>query len=244
MRIEILCPELCNLYGDMGNTDYLKASLPADTEFIRTGLTQKPAFADEDVDMIYIASMSEKSQERMIEKLRPFKARLENLIEKGVLILATGNAPEIFMDRIEVEDGTVIDALGITPYYSKRKLRERNNSLYMGTFDDPEAGEITIVGYTSRFTFTYGVPESDGLFRNIKGDGNEPESSVEGFSKGGLVCTNLLGPLLVLNPDFMKYILRRLGAGDCTPAFYDDAKKAYEVRLNEFRGDIDFGTHC
>ena len=239
MKIEILCPELCNLYGDMGNADYLRASLGDGAEFISTKLTEKPAFADSDVDIIYIGSMTEKSQERMIAMLTPYKARIEELIAGNTIILATGNAPEIFMDRIEVEDGTVIKGLGIVPYYSKRKLRERNNSLYLGTF-----GELRIVGYTSRFTYTYGVGESEGLFRNIKGEGNEPSSSVEGFVKGGLLATNLLGPLLVLNPQFTVYLLGKAGVKDPQPAFFDDAMKAYDVRLREFEGNIDFGTHC
>mgnify|MGYP000777783609 CR=1 FL=1 len=31
MTIEFLYPELCNLYGDRGNMDYLRRCLPADT---------------------------------------------------------------------------------------------------------------------------------------------------------------------------------------------------------------------
>ena len=239
MKIEILCPELCNLYGDMGNIDYLKASLPDDTEFIRTLLPDEPEFASSDVDMIYIGSMSEKSQERMIDKLVPYKSRLEELIGGNTLVLATGNAPEIFMDRIEVEDGSVIRGLGIVPYYSKRKLRERNNSLYLGA-----RGDLRIVGYTSRFTYTYGVPDQKGLFVNIKGVGNEPDSSVEGFRQDGLIATNLLGPVLVLNPQLMQLVLNKIGASDAEPAFYEDAMQAYNVRLREFSGNIDFGTHC
>ena len=239
MIIEIMCPELCNLYGDMGNVDYLEATLGDDAEFVRTLLNDEPAFIKRDVDMIYLGSMTEKSQERVINKLIPYKARLEELIGKGAVILATGNAPEVFMDRIEIEDGTVIKALGLMSGYSKRKLRERNNSLFLGTF-----GDLSITGYTSRFTFTYGVPEEQGLFRTVKGDGNEPGSKVEGYRRDNFFATNLLGPLLVMNPDFMKYILGLLGAEGKQPAFYEDARKAYEVRLEEFNRDIDFGTHC
>ena len=36
MTVEILYPELCNLYGDRGNMDYLKQCLPA--EFRETAL--------------------------------------------------------------------------------------------------------------------------------------------------------------------------------------------------------------
>ena len=51
LRIEVLFPEVCNLYGDLGNIQYLRACLP-DAEFIETALTQKPEFAGTDVDLI------------------------------------------------------------------------------------------------------------------------------------------------------------------------------------------------
>ncbi len=240
MKIEVLCPELCNLYGDMGNIDYLKASLGVEAEFIETKLTDTPAFVNENINMIYIGSMTEGSQERIINMLMPYKERIEELINKSVIIFATGNGQEIFYDRIEVEDGTVIKGLGIVPYYAKRKLRERNNSLYLGSFKGINS---EIVGYTSRFTYAYDIPDEDALFMNVKGTGNEPDSSVEGFKKNNLIGTNILGPILALNPKFTNFILELLGS-DAEPAFYEAAMKAYNVRLKEYKGNIDFGTHC
>ena len=62
MKIEILYPEICTLYGDKGNTMYLQKCLP-DAEFVTTGLNEKPLFLKENIDMVYMCSMSEKSQE-------------------------------------------------------------------------------------------------------------------------------------------------------------------------------------
>ena len=42
MKIEILYSELCCLYGDKGNTLFLKQCLP-EAEFIETTLNAKPA---------------------------------------------------------------------------------------------------------------------------------------------------------------------------------------------------------
>ena len=63
MKIEILYPELCTLYGDKGNMQYLKLCLP-DAEFVETTLNAKPLFLTEDIDLVYMCSMSEKSQHR------------------------------------------------------------------------------------------------------------------------------------------------------------------------------------
>ena len=48
MKIEILYPELCTLYGDKGNMQYLKLCLP-DAEFVETTLNAKPLFLTEDI---------------------------------------------------------------------------------------------------------------------------------------------------------------------------------------------------
>ena len=50
MNIEILYPELCTLYGDKGNMQYLKLCLP-DAEFVETTLNAKPLFLTEDIDL-------------------------------------------------------------------------------------------------------------------------------------------------------------------------------------------------
>ena len=100
MVIEILFHEVCNLFGDGQNVTYLRSTLP-NAEFIFTALTDEPYFASNDPDMIYIGSMSENTQRRVIEKLLPLKSRLEALVEKNVLILATGNAADIFAKKID-----------------------------------------------------------------------------------------------------------------------------------------------
>ena len=43
--------------------------------------------------------------------LKPYKEKINELIEKGVVFLCTGNALEIFGKYIENEDGSKIDAL-------------------------------------------------------------------------------------------------------------------------------------
>ena len=61
MKIEILFPEFCNLYGDMFNMKYLKKCLP-EAEFIETALEEEPTFVKENVNLIYLGPMTEKTQ--------------------------------------------------------------------------------------------------------------------------------------------------------------------------------------
>ena len=80
MIVEILFNEVCNLYGDGQNVTYLQATLP-DAQFIFTALTDQPYFSDNRPDMIYIGSMSEATQRRVIEKLLPLKDRIHELVD-------------------------------------------------------------------------------------------------------------------------------------------------------------------
>ena len=70
MRIEVLFPERCNLYGDLSNVEYLKRCLPQ-AEFVETSLQEEPRFAKEPVDLVYLGPMTERTQELVLERLRP-----------------------------------------------------------------------------------------------------------------------------------------------------------------------------
>lgn len=58
-----------------------------------------------------MGAMTERTQEKVIKKLMPYKEKINELIEKGVVFLCTGNALEIFGKYIENEDRSKIDAL-------------------------------------------------------------------------------------------------------------------------------------
>ena len=62
MKIEVLFPEVANLYGDLSNIEYLKKCLNDDVEIIETSLNDEPAFVKQnDINLIFMAGMTEKS---------------------------------------------------------------------------------------------------------------------------------------------------------------------------------------
>lgn len=228
MVVEVLFHEVCNLYGDGQNVTYLQASLP-DAQFIFTPLTGTPYFVENTPDMIYIGSMSEAVQRRVIQKLLPFKDRLEELIEKGTPILATGNAGEIFTKHIDyVTEKLQADALGIFDLTVKTNLFNRYNGKVIGEFED-----MKIVGFRSQFSFLYGDNSHNYFVRCLRGDGINPESKLEGMRKNNLICTQILGPILPLNPLFCEYFIGLSGV-ETKAAYREQALQAYEQRLKEF----------
>lgn len=224
-KIELLFPELCNIYGESYNVEYLRRC-SGEIEVINTNHRDTPAFVNGDVDMIYLGCTTERKQEQIIGILSQYRDRIVELIDKGVIFLATGNAVEIFGNYIE-DAGRKIDALGIFDFYSVRYMsRDRHNSQFIGTFDD-----ITVLGHRSQFSFAYG--DFDDNFIDIqKGIGMNPDTKKEGVRRNNFYGTYSLGPFLILNPLFAKKLMRIMGIDD-TLCFEKEIVEAYEYRLAE-----------
>jgi len=227
MKIEVLYPEACYLYGDLMNIEYLRRSLPQ-AEIIRTPLRAPPAFLNGDVDLVCLCSMTERAQELVTAALRPHTKQIKALIDGGTIFLVTGNALEVFIRYIENEDGSRMEALGLFELIAKRRMADRYNSLYLGKF-----GEIDIVGFKSQFTHTYGDGAA-GLFETVRGAGRNPGVKPEGIRKNNFMATYVLGPLLILNPPFTRHIAGLLGAPERPLAFEAAAMDSYLLRLKEF----------
>lgn len=229
MKIEVLFPELCNLFGDISNMKYLQKCLP-DAEFINTSIEDIPYFVQNDVNLIYLGPMTEKMQEKVIQKLLLYKERIQELINKDVVFLFTGNAMQVLETYIENEDGSKIQGLGIINLYSKRNMLNRYNCLFTGEFED-----IEIVGFKSTFTMEYGDNKDNYFVKATKGIGINKESNLEGIRMRNFFGTSLLGPILILNPNFTKKILKLIGEDEPKLAFEEECMKSYEIRLEEFK---------
>ena len=155
-----------------------------EAEFIRTKFSDDVRFTEEKMNLVYMGPMTERMQEQVIRKLMPLKEKIQKAIDDGTVFLFTGNALEIFGDYIENEDGS----------------RE---------FD----GNV-IMGFKTQFTMAYTPDESHGLFVKNKGVGLNIKAKYEGIRVNNFFGTYLVGPILVLNPPFTKYILNLMGAGD------------------------------
>lgn len=234
MRIEVIYPEICCLFGDKANMRYFELCLP-DAEFIKTPVSEMPRFLTEDVDMVYFGSCSESNQERILSRLKGHEQRIKDLIERGVVFLMTGNTFEIMGKYIRNTDGEEIAGLRIFDFYAERTIPKRYNSLFLGKY-----GDMEIVGYTSRFSHCYGISQEDEFLSVVKGYGSSVDCKSEGVHRNNFFGTYLLGPFLIQNPAFTQYLMKQLGVEKPQLAFKEDIMKAYDVRLAEFKTDIVF----
>lgn len=228
--IEELYPEFNNLYGDRGNLLYLTRKL-ADSgynyQIIKTNLFTKPSFISRKVDMILLASCGEKEQFYELEQLLKYRRELHEYIEDAGVVLATGNAFELFGEMIEEENGNKKEALAYFAYHAKRFTRLRYNDCSCGDFEG-----LKIVGFKNQLSHSYGELAYPFL-KMEKGCGMNLEVKEEGIHYRNLFATYHIGPLLALNPLFCEYLLKLI-IPDIKIKELAFEKIAYQKRLQEF----------
>ncbi len=228
MVIEVLYVDATMLFGDRGNVMYLQRALP-DATFVFTQYPQKPYFAKEAVDMVIMGSMSESWQTRIIEILLPYQRRIIDLIADDVIFLITGNALDLFGKTITDQNNIITPALDIFEFETKVDLNNRLNTKVLGTFKD-----IIMVGFKTQFSQSFGNNQDNAFISIIKGFGFNTQSTFDGIHFRNFYGTHCIGPLLVLNPPFTKYLLDILTKKDEEPILYEDMMSAYKKRIAEF----------
>ena len=228
MVIEILYPDICNLYGDRGNILFLKENLSNST-IVETRVNEVPYFVNHNVDMLYMGSASEAKQSMIIDRLKPYKDRIIELINQDKMFLLTGNSLEIFAKNIS-ENGIVINTgLAILDVEVERNYQKRVNSIFKGKYQD-----LTILGFQSQFDSYKSNMEP--LFEMEYGINSFSKKHFEGVKYKNLIATTLLGPLLILNPEFSLKILNMTELKYQTQLF-----SAYNKRLEDFNRVIERG---
>ncbi len=226
MKLEYLYPELGNLYGDSANIRYLSRCLP-DAELVETHLGEEPAFLqDADVSFLYSGPMTERGQRLALAQLEGYRDAVKARLDAGLHGLFTGNSMELLGKTI-VSGELTLCGLGLVEL-DAAPAPSRYNGFFLGT-----CGDLTLTAFNSRFTHSHPAASVTDFAQVQRGCGLEPGCAFEGYRYHNLIGTYLLGPLLVLNPQLTKQLLRELGS-DREPLFYQDAMAAYEVRLKEF----------
>lgn len=229
MKIEILFPEAANLFGDCWNHRYLKECMP-EAELIETCFDDEPAFTTQGVDLVMMGAMTERAQEWAIERLMPYKERIKTLVDNGTVFLMTANAGEVFCEYIENEDGSRIEGLGIVPLHAKRNMMHRHNATVLCDFEGME-----LVGFKAEFSGLYGDNSGIGFAKVRYGTGINPKSDIEGVRINNFFSTGIVGPFLMMNPGFVKYLMRLLGVSEPKLKHEELIFAAFESRLADIK---------
>lgn len=287
-KIEILFKEISNLYGDIGNIEYLEKYAEyinenEDAEFniqiIYTSLNDEMKFLnpENNINLVYIGSTSEKYIPDIIEKFNKNKEEFLKEIEKGLVFLATGNSLDIFgkyiildkryMDKnfitkkdnlntldffkaaeivenskkikIEnIDEKYIIKGVGIYDTIAETAMLLRKNGYCLAKFTS-ENKEIKILGFKSTFTMTYPINEVTYFAQIIRGLGLSSINKNEGIMINNFIATYILGPILLLNPQFIKYLFEKANILIQNQKIYleEELYSSYEERLKEFENE-------
>lgn len=227
--IEALYPEFNNLYGDRGNCEYLQKKLTLagyEVEIVKTPLFDEPKFVTDKVDFLLISPCQEKHQTAELEQLKKYRDQIKARIENGGIILATGNAFELFGDYIESSNGEKTECLKLYPYYAKQFSRLRYNDCSAGEFQG-----MKIVGFKNLLSHAYGDNPKPFL-KMLRGIGMNKDTELEGINDNNLFATYHTGPILPLNPRFTDYLISLVDS-EYKPVSLEYEIEAYEKRLYE-----------
>ena len=195
-------------------------------EIIETSLYNEPAFVNGHVDFLLISPCQEKHQLVEITELKKYSDAIKNRIDNGGIILATGNALELFGMYIENDKGEKKECLGFYPYYAKQFSKLRYNDCSVGDFDG-----MDVVGFKNLLSHSYG--ENPKPFLSMKkGAGMNPDSKIEGIHHNNLFATYHTGPILPLNPQFTDYLIKLVDE-NYVPVSLEYEKQAYDSRIKE-----------
>ena len=223
MKAAWLFPDILFLHGERGNIMALKrmASLAGiELEVERIDFNSSD-FDPMEYGIIFCPPGEIASFGTVIDKLKPYCGKFREFIESGRVLIAVGTGICIFGKDTRREDKSIIDGLGLIDCnFEERKYVYGDdiyfNENYSGVNEECFGVQIQMIDVISQEEKPFG--------KLLYGFGNTGKDRNEGVIKNNSIFTNVLGPLLVLNPWLTKTIVKK-------------ASESVGIKFNEF--DID-----
>ena len=234
LNIVHLYPDVMDLYGEYANLAVLRRHL----ETVGAAVTVRPVACEDEpdftaADLLYMGAGAERGQKYVLEKLLPHVDGLKAAVGAGAAVLFTGNAMETLGQSVTDAAGKVWPGLGLADFTTVETDRRDPGDVIAHTslLDRP------VVGFMNKCSVTHGVTTP--LFDKLTlGFGNGADRGAEGYVSGNVLATHLTGPVLVKNPHFTDFLIRRVFESkgwelpQVLPVLPHE-REAYEVTLAE-----------
>lgn len=203
-----LYPDCMSLYGEYANLAVLRRHLEAMGVSVTVeGALFEDAPDFEHADFIYMGAGTERTQKAALTALLPHKEAFQAAVSRGAVVLFTGNAMETLGASVTDVKGKVWPGLGFADFTTE-EIEQRCVGDVLAT-----SGLLSgwVVGFMNKGSVTKGVT-TPLLNWTEHGPGNEWDGSPEGegYVSGNVFATHLAGPVLVKNPDFTDFLIRRI----------------------------------
>ncbi len=228
-----LYPDCMSLYGEYANVMVLRRHLEA----MGVSVTVKTALFEDApdfgrADFIYMGAGTERTQKAALTALLPHKAALKGAVDRGTVVLFTGNAMETLGISVVDAAGKTWPGLRLADFATVETDRRAPEDVVAHT----PLWEGPVVGFMNKCSVT---EDATPLFDRLSlGFGNEEEKGPEGYASGNVFATHITGPVLVKNPDFTDFLIRRIfeqkgwDLPDKLPVLPYE-REAYEVTVKE-----------
>ena len=201
-KILYLYYDIMNLYGESGNIRMIErvlGSKGAEVETVRKTVT------DEDIDFtqydfIYCGAGTELSRDACMTHLARFKDSLKDASEGGKVMLFTGNSYEMLGSNLKTANGESKEGMGLFTF----TVEEQKKNRYSGdvTLKSELFGK-TFIGYINKCSKVEGIKNP--LFEVTVVAGTVKDTT-DGIVENNFFGTQVIGPVMVKNPDFAQHI--------------------------------------
>lgn len=214
MKIAYLYYDFLNLYGESGNIKIISNVLKQNKikhEILYLSLDDELDFNS--YDLVYVASGTEDNQKIALKHLSKYKKDIKKYIDDNKFMLVTGNSVDLFGQSIDDYKG-----LGIFDYTVKQEKRKMEE-----VYIDGNIIKKKILGFIN----------NNSNISEIK----YPLFDNEGIKYNNFYATYILGPILVRNPEFLKYFLNEL-TGKKLKYDLKIETKAYNEFIKNFKENV------
>ena len=239
LTIAHLYPDSMSLYGEYANVAVLRRHLEAMgvTVAVRN-FTCEDELDFSEADFIYMGAGTERRQKSVLIAAPNYGPELKAAVERGAVVLFTGNAMETLGASVTDAKGKVWPGYALADFTTVETDKRSPGDVVAA----PTLWEAPAVGFMNKCSVTHGITTP--LFKELPlGFGNDAEHGAEGYVSGNVFATHLTGPVLVKNPDFLDVLIRRLFAqkGWDVPEnlpVLPHEREAYAVTLRELQARI------
>lgn len=222
--------DIMNLYGEYGNIKILEKHLQDQGfEVIVDRKTIGETKNFKEYDFVYIGCGTEKNQEFILQDMQEEKEEFRNIIEDGKVVLLTGNSYEILGRSLYQKN-----ALGLLDF----ETEYANNRFTADVIFKANFLKNQVVGFIN----TMGAIKNNKqpLFEVEWSSKNIGDNHYEGVMYKNLIGTHLIGPVLVRNPEILRYIIEKICKQKDENYIYKDIEyideqKGYELVLKELQ---------
>lgn len=229
--------DLLNLYGESGNIKALKLQLESfGLKVTIKLLTTDDEFHFEDYDFVYMGMGTEYNQLLALKHLLKYKEDIKQAIVNGQFFLITGNSLELFGKYLINREGKKVKTLNIFDYTTvMEEFRIVDEALFQCEFM-----KSPVLGFQNQFGIIKNIKTP--WFNVLKGTGSYPKSKTEGIQQYHFFGTYLIGPLLVRNPELLKYfckeLMKKVGYNTKKAKFHLELEtKAYRCFMENYYND-------